>query len=249
MSWSLGSLRMPDQLAQLLHLSERCRRTVFPIRALRYWYVAQSIKTFAGERQGGINVCEIGINVGEMRRFYRHYCEVEGQLENIGKWDGVDVDISRAPEKLYSSLCQHDLNADKPLPTSGYDAVVLLHVLEHLTDPESVFDRVCETLVPGGIVVGGFPSTPNFLLQWKQRRLRKTARPFGHVSCFSHSRTVQLAERLGLEICYLSCGFILRQSGSPLENFEWWARGNIVAGALCRSFPTELVWCFQKPLR
>jgi len=70
-----------------------------------------------------------------MRRFYRHHCEVEGQFENIGKWDGVDVDISRAPEMLYSSLCQQDLNADKPLPTSGYDAVVLLYVLEHMTDP------------------------------------------------------------------------------------------------------------------
>lgn len=97
-------------------------------------------------------------------------------------------------------------------------------------------------------MIGGFPSNPNLLLQWKQRRLRKTARPFGHVNCFSHRRTVQLAERQCLEICYLSYGFLLRRSGLPLENFEWWARGNFVAGALSRSFPTELVWCFRKPL-
>lgn len=76
---------MPDQLARALQLSERCRRTAFPIRALRYWYVAQSISAFAGERAGGISVCEVGINVGEMRRFYRHHREVEGQLENIGR--------------------------------------------------------------------------------------------------------------------------------------------------------------------
>jgi SAM-dependent methyltransferase len=227
-------------------LSDKCRRTAFPIRALRYWYVAQSIRAFAREREENICVSEIGINVGEMRRFYQHHCQVEGQLENIDRWDGVDVDIERAPGKLYSTLCQHDLNGDNPLPASGYDVVVLLHVLEHLADPEIVFSRVCETLVPGGIVIGGFPSTPNFLLQWKQRRLRKTAKPFGHVSCFSRRRTEQLAERHGLEICYLSCAFVLRQSGSPLENFEWWARGNVIAGALCRSFPTELVWCFRK---
>jgi SAM-dependent methyltransferase len=167
-SWSLKSLQVPEKIGHSLQLSNRCRATKYPIRALRYWYVAHTICAFT-EPNKSIKVNEIGINVGEMRKFYRHHCEIEGRYELLDRWDGVDVDISHAPKELYTTLSQHDLVSDKALPHSGYDVVILLHVLEHLHDPEIAFSRICDTLAPGGIIIGGYPSTPQFLLNWREQ--------------------------------------------------------------------------------
>ncbi|MDA0928289.1 MAG: methyltransferase domain-containing protein [Proteobacteria bacterium] len=157
--WSLRSLRIPEKTSLSLQLSDRCRATKYPIRALRYWYVAQAICNFIdSDKPEKVN--EIGINIGEMRRFYRHHCQVEARDELIESWDGVDVDISRAPKELYTKLFQHNLEDDMALPNAGYDVVVLLHVLEHLHEPEVAFSRVCDTLAPNGVVMGGYPSTP-----------------------------------------------------------------------------------------
>lgn len=246
-NWSLKSLNLPGQLGEQLQLSTRCRNTDFPIRALRYWFVAHAIVEFANRAKQQLSVNEIGINAGEMRRFYNHHCQVEELTDGVVHWDGLDLDVSRAPRELYSSLTIHDLNNDQPFPKVGYDVVVLLHVLEHLPNPEHAFSRVCETLAPGGIVIGGFPSTPHLLIRFWQNKIRKRASPSGHVSCFSRKRAEALAHRAGLEICFMGCGFVLRHSGSLLENYQWWARWNVLAGTLCKSFPTELVWCFRRP--
>ena len=133
--------------------------------------------------------------------------------------------------------------------TKQYDVVILMHVLEHLSYPERAVTFVCTTLKHGGIALGGFPVLPSSLATIRERQLKRTAQPFGHVSAFSPSRVRNMARGAGMACEYAAGAFAVRASGSFLENHAWWLRLNVAFGALLPSWPGEIYWQFRKPVR
>ena len=127
-----------------------------------------------------------------------------------------------------------------------YDALILLHILEHLYKPEETVERLLAFVKDGGIVIGGCPSVPERVRHRRERRLRTSAQKFGHISAFSPRRLKELAKELNLTLELLTGAYLLRMTGSVLENHRVWRRLNLLFGAVCPGWPGELYWAMRK---
>ena len=127
-----------------------------------------------------------------------------------------------------------------------YDAAVLLHVLEHLFEPDVALQKVARRIRPGGVLIGGSPVLPHFLVASHQKLERKTAQPMGHVSVFSPPRVIEMAEAAGCTTEFISGAFFMRSSGSSLENSAAWLRFNLWWGSRFPSWPGEIYWLMRK---
>jgi 2-polyprenyl-3-methyl-5-hydroxy-6-metoxy-1,4-benzoquinol methylase len=220
----------------------RVRR--FPIRWLRYWFVHQLLLAEQQRQQRPLTVCEVGISNGEMLRF----------MNAVGapmwsRWVGVDCALQHDTLKGlgYAALNEADLQSSVSWCDAGYDALVLLHVLEHLREPEPAVARLAAAMRPGAVLIGGYPSVPDWCVEIRERQIRKTALPHGHVSVFSPRRTRAMAAAAGLGVEFLAGAFCVRAGGFVLEDFEWWTRFNLGFGRLVPSWPGEIYWVMRKP--
>ena len=146
----------------------------------------------------------------------------------------------------YSRCCEQNLEGPAFALPQSYDVIIFLHVLEHLRNPEQGLVCVLTYLNIGGLCLGGSPGIPHSLVRCRERRLRRTAQRYGHVSAFSPCVVKALAVRNSLTVELLSGAYLMRKTGSVLENYAWWARLNLVFGALVPSWPGELYWAMQK---
>lgn len=227
------------------------RHINYPIMMARYWFIYHFLREEAA-RHGALDVCEIGVDVGQMRSFLNAAIALGADKVELSSWDAVDARIREDILRPlgYKQFYQVDLespefalNDDKQ-----YDVMILLHVLEHLFKPEALIARIVPHLKPGGILIGGFPSTPECFKQSREDKIRKTAGKFGHVSVFSPKRVREMAAVNGLEVEFLTGAFFMRKQGFFLENSKLWMRFNLWFGALFPSWPGELYWVLRKPL-
>ena len=163
------------------------------------------------------------------------------------------MDIRFEEEQLaacgYDELIEMNLEDSSRALPRRYDVMVLLHVLEHLHSPELILPDLVAHVVQGGILVGGFPSHPDWSVRLRERRLGRKAKKFGHVTAFSPKRVRDLARQNGLHLEFLSGAFLMRSKGFLLENFAWWLRANLLFGALFPSWPGEIYWLMRKPIK
>jgi SAM-dependent methyltransferase len=81
----------------------------------------------------------------------------------------------------------------------AWQAVLMVHVLEHLPNPVGVLRRVAEWLAPGGVVL---IATPN-LRSWKARWAGAAwgyATPFGHLALYEWATLTGLLADAGLRV-------------------------------------------------
>lgn len=222
----------------------------FPLRALRYWFMYQLILREFETRQRPLAVCEIGMGTGEMLAFLRAAATDRRPWSTIiGRWDGLGLGIDRAlmAARGYSQCVEQNLEGPALKLAQRYDVIVFLHVLEHLRDPEACFARTLVFLTDGGVCIGGSPGIPHVLVRYRERQLQRAAQPFGHISAFSPRRVKALATRNGLIVEFLSGAYLMRNTGSVLENYGWWVRLNLAFGAVVPGWPGELYWALRKP--
>ncbi len=254
LTWELNcigdnlSLRVDPTLG-----SPKSRHRRYPIRMLRYWFTYQLLRTEFLRRKSPLAICEIGIGKGQMLRFMNALAHRPGAAADDLRWSRwVGVDCHLAHDQLrdlgYHALIETNLEDPAP-PTAleGYDALVLLHVLEHVHDPEAVVARIAGTMKPGSILIGGYPSVPHGIVPLRESKIRKTARANGHVSVFSARRTVELANACGLRLEFLAGAYFVRAGGFILEDYAWWIRFNLLFGAVFLFWPGEVYWVMRKP--
>lgn len=217
----------------------------YPIRLLRYWFGYHLLRE-EGLKQGKpLEVAETGVHTGQMLEFLRSGPAAPA----LAKWTAVDAVM--LTEKLkkagYTDFFEANLESpDFDLPQE-YDTAVLLHILEHLFDPEKALEKVAKRIRPGGSLIGGFPVVPGFLQASREAQVRKTAAPMGHVSVFSPARVRRMAERCGMTVEFMAGAFFMRSKGSPLENSRAWARFNLWWGGTFPGWPGEIYWLMRKP--
>jgi len=218
----------------------------YPIRLLRYWFGYQLLREECLRAGRPLAVAEIGVHTGQMLEFVRS----APPGAEWSRWTAVDAVMLR--EKLakagYGEF--HEANLEDPafaLPGT-YDTAILLHVLEHLFDPSAAIKKIAAHIAPGGSLIGGFPVVPCFLAGIRERQVRRTAAPMGHVSVFSPRRVRRMAAEAGLKVEFLSGAFLLRSKGSRLENSATWMRLNLLWGRLFPGWPGEIYWLMRKPL-
>jgi len=127
--------------------------------------------------ESGSRVLEIGCGTGANLR--------EGER----RWgDGVGIDLDMRALAFCGDLNVVRTNALAALPfaDASFDAVVMLDVLEHLSEPRALLSEVRRVLRPGGAVVIMVPAGPELWSYWDemhghQRRYTKhsLAKVFG----------------------------------------------------------------------
>lgn len=244
-----ASARDPD-----FGITARAASRRVPFRLLRYWFVERLLREEALRHGRPLRVLEAGVHRGQMKAFVDGARPLEGH-DPYAAWDAIDCALD-APRLLglgYGRLHAADLD-DGPsldglpaaLAPQGYDAVIALHVLEHLREPERALAGLAALVRPGGVVLGGFPVLPAWLAPLRENRLRRTAKPFGHVSAFSPPRLERMALAAGLAVDFRAGAFGLRASGSALEDSEAWLRANLLFGAAFPGWPGEIYWRLRK---
>lgn len=256
LKWSIASLE--DNLAwhsDDYWISERAKHHRYSFRMLRYWYVEQLLSIECARLGRPLAVLEIGVDRGQMKSFIDGIPRAPGVASLYSTWEAADVLPQQAALDAAGYGTCNTVNADDSDSLAQfagkcygqYDAVIALHVLEHLNKPERAVTFLSATLKAGGIVIGGFPVLPSGVARLRERQLKTTAEPFGHVSAFSPRRVRKMAERAGLTVDYSSGAFLFRASSSPLEHSAWWLRINTAFGALLPCWPGEIYWQLRKP--
>lgn len=219
-------------------LTARQRSRRYPTRLLRYFIPFHWIGREAARRQRPLKVCEIGIAHGLMLNYMLHGFE---QLhvdprQVIDRWVGVDVELLHDYlDKLpYDQLIKANVETDVASLDLDCDVCIMLHVLEHLFDPEKTIAEVTARLPSGALFIVGFPAHPHFIIPYREPHLRAHTNENGHVSALSARRFNEAAIANGCTIEEARSAYFLRASGLFLEDSRWWQRFNLAWG---RMFP------------
>jgi SAM-dependent methyltransferase len=234
-------------------IGARAKSTCFSFRMLRYWYVTQLLMAERVRLGRPLRVLEVGVDRGQMKAF------VDGMPRGTSPysdWDAADVAPQRDALNAagYGTCMELDLDNSESLVACAathlgqYDVIILLHILEHLDKPERAVTFLSSALRCGGAMIGGFPVLPSGIARLREWQLRKTSKPFGHVSAFSPRRVRKMAECAGLRSEFAAGAFACRMSGSPLENHRGWLRLNTLFGAIFPGWPGEIYWQLRRPI-
>lgn len=213
----------------------------YPIKLNRYWISGHLIRA-EGLIKPDQSIAEIGIDRGQMKRWMNNL-----SWGSHHRWDGYDVDIKVLTAGLnYSSLIQGDVTLPEWSPRQFYDTAILVHFLEHLHKPEEFVERLSSYLTIGGTIIGGMPVTPEFARRARESKIRKTAKPFGHVSVFSPERVFDMATQLGFSVEILTGAFLIRCSDTAIENSKFWVEFNYWFGKTFPSLGGEIYFKLRK---
>lgn len=227
-------------------------RPRYPIKMLRYLFMASFVNAARERAASPIRVCEIGVDRGQMLHFYRHYMKSktgsDDMSASVSGWDAITYTIREEALRRagYTAWRQADVETPNFMGEQRYDVIILCHLLEHLREPEVVVKAAASNLRAGGVVVGGMPVTPHFAARHRQIQIRKRATPYGHVSVFSPQRVRAMALHAGLECEVVTGAYFMRSNGSRLENLEPRARANLAFGRLFPWWPGEIYWQMRR---
>jgi SAM-dependent methyltransferase len=233
--------------------------TRFPLRYLRYWFGRFVLTELLTRLKRPLRVLEVGIDRGQLQCFMGAGPIGDGMFalpRSIDRWDGLDVKVDPEIIRRYSYTDHFVVDVEGPfdLGERRYDAVVLLHVLEHLLDPEGAMRRLRRWIAPGGIIMGGSPTMPGALAGLHEGWLRRKnadrmhdVRLHKHLSVITPNRIRGFAKAEGMAIDLLTGAFFLRWSGSRAENSALWLRANLLWGSLFPALAGEVYFSLQIP--
>lgn len=235
-------------------LTEHIGNARYSLRLQRYWWAARAIQDGAREAAGRGHeyvVVDLGCERGWMKRFT---VPNPDEPTNI-RWIGLDgnLDHPSLAASRYDEVHACDFHKRLPLPDNTADAVVCLHVFEHLKDVEGPAREVARILKPGGVFLAGTPvgPTPIAAVRTKQlvsRDRKGRNRHWGHVRKFYPGAWRSLCQRAGLGVEMLTGSHLIRQTRSRLENHAWWIRLNQAWGVLFPSLGQEIYLAARKPV-
>lgn len=245
--WDIGFLAdNPTVRAKNFGMPAEAKAVRYPLRLLRYWFGYQLLREECLRAGRPLAVAEIGVHRGQMLEFVRS----APPGVSFSRWTAVDAVM--LTEKLkkagYDDFFEANLEDRNFALPATYDCAILLHVLEHLFEPGEALKKIAAGISPGGSLIGGFPVVPAIFEGIRERQVRRTAGPMGHVSVFSPARVRRMARDAGLSAEFYSGAFFMRSKGSPLENSALWLRFNLMWGRAFPGWPGEIYWLLRKPL-
>jgi SAM-dependent methyltransferase len=115
-----------------------------------------------------------------MLQFIRSADGIDGLPRfDISKWTGVDININHPAlaRHGYDELREENIETSDSWLCADYDAIVLLHVLEHLYAPEAALGKIIQRMRPGTVLMGGFPSVPDWYAKIHEPKFARTQTP------------------------------------------------------------------------
>ena len=118
---------------------------------------------------------------------------------SIFKYDAVDLKNIKQNQKIlqHKRGIANLFNKRKVNWINNFDAVVANHVLEHVSDPESVIKGINKLLKNNGIVYTGFPESSNFTDIFYHLIHSEGG---GHIQLLSKGDVIKLFEKNGFEL-------------------------------------------------
>jgi len=228
--------RIPANAKTRLHAHLREAR--YSIRLLRYWWAGQALKAESERLGRPLCVVDLGCERGWLKHF-----TPKGA---VSKWIGLDWNPQPEVRNLAQYNEVHHANFDEHLPVESAiaDAVVSLHVFEHLLRPGSTMAEVSRVLKPGGIFLAGAPTMPHWLAKRREKHFRRLLQQGklaagGHITVLSPDRWKSLAADAGMQVEFATGSHAIRRTGSVLENSRLWVRLNQLWGGLFPSLGSE----------
>lgn len=219
-------------------LSKHLKRARFSVRLLRYWWAGQALKKESERLGRPLIVVDLGCERGWLKHF-----TPEGAVE---RWIGLDWNIRDEIREVarYDDLRQANFDEALPLDSGCADALVSLHVFEHLPRPGATMSEVSRLLRPGGIFLGAAPTMPDWIGRLRERYFRRRLAAGeivegGHITVLSPKRWRGLAQDCGLQVEFATGSHFARLTGSPVESLRLWIRLNQIWGALFPSLGSE----------
>jgi len=249
LKWELNTIRDTRAFRAGQWLSDKARSRAYPARLLRYWFMYHFLRVECEHQGRALDVCEIGIDKGQMREFVSEATKLSPETApKISAWRGVDMYLQREYlEKLdYSDLLEARLENTDQYLSPAPDVIVLLHILEHLMEPEAAVVTLSEQMKAGSVIIGGLPSLPHMFEDAREVKIRANPNDNGHVSAFSPERMRRLAEQSGLQLEFLTGAFFVRASGNWLEDQPWWIRFGFRFSRMFPAWPGETYWVLRK---
>jgi SAM-dependent methyltransferase len=248
LSYDLGDLAQNALLrSPEFEMSSFAKKTAYPIRAIRYWWVCQALSRELIHKPNA-TIVDMGAGHGQMRRYSAGsmpYLSAEYPFDSQ-HWIGMDKhcqpELSTAG---YERVIECDFDKTLPLEDSSVDALICIHVMEHLPRPEFSISEIARVLAPGGIFCGGSPTAPApvsfFLHRWLRNKMRNgTTGPNGHINSLSPGDWKDLLANAGLTLDFITGSHLMRLSGAALENSQAWAKLNLFWGGLFPSLGSEV---------
>jgi 2-polyprenyl-3-methyl-5-hydroxy-6-metoxy-1,4-benzoquinol methylase len=150
-------------------------------------------------------------------RVLNEWVPKRGKLPEIGSFCGIFLDRIRSsgwevtglePDRGVAdySRAKYGLNIvdgvlPKPsLPDEAFDAVVMLHVIEHMPDPSENLREIRRVLKPGGVVVVETPRFDSLMFKLLGRRERSLSNCNGHIYFFTVASLRQMLEKNGFAV-------------------------------------------------
>lgn len=231
--------------------TDGARETLYPIRFLRYWFMDHLLRREFRIQERPLDVCEVGVGGGHLLAFVNQASAVAPARLPVWvkRWDAVSkgIEMPKLEAIGYDDCIEVNIEQSTPPLPRQYDVLILLHILEHLHLPELAMDKLLRFVKPGGLVIGGGPTIPDFLRPLRERQLRKEAESFGHVSVISAQRLKRFAMERQMGIDLLTGAYMIRATGSFIENSRAWLRFNLILGACTRGWLGEIYWALRKP--
>jgi 2-polyprenyl-3-methyl-5-hydroxy-6-metoxy-1,4-benzoquinol methylase len=128
-------------------ITERAKQHRYSFRMLRYWFMERLLVEERIRCGRSLSILEIGVDRGQMKAF------IDGSPSSAGlyaTWDAADVSpqVEALTTSGYGGCCQVNLDDEASLTEmtathqKRYDIVIVLHVLEHLHQPErAMYER------------------------------------------------------------------------------------------------------------
>jgi len=114
----------------------------------------------------------------------------------VGGMDLMEASVAHAHERGLHDVHVHDLTQEWPFEPKSTDAVVLLDVIEHLSDPVAALRHAHRILKPGGGALVTVPAYQWLFGEWDER--------LGHYRRYTRKRLRKEAEEAGFSVSWLS---------------------------------------------
>ncbi len=115
---------------------------------------------------------------------------------------GLEPDLGPADyaRRKYGLKITGELLPNPDLPDRYFDAVVMLHVIEHMPDPSKDLQAIHRMLAPGGVLVVETPRFDSLMFKLFGRRERSLSNCNGHIQFFTGPALRRILEKSGFEV-------------------------------------------------
>lgn len=192
-------------------------------KTLQRMYTQDYERAYGKGVAGGREQIEAQMHVYEhLVGLLTHVCRQPGRLLEVGPgygyflgcakrhgWQVTGLELSQAAAEYARTSLGLDVHVGRieEFEAPGrYDAVAVLHTLEHVTDPTSVLLKLREFLAPKGVLVIVGPNAGSFDRWWHGRHWRGWQIPY-HLYHFTVRSYRRFLDKTGFSVVHVECPF------------------------------------------